>query len=188
MIQCTDILGFLINYVHFTKCVPDRKDNQNARQTLPNIVLRLKGTPCDACTGCLDLILQQYRSCKKQELTSLCFQWPLYSGVLRKLNRNGKIWHQTCQLGFRATQGRYQSPLCHLMQHQRFLLMSKSELLNSKCYSAEDFHGQSALACSICALQTIFINSGQEMIVLSLCQASSLTSLQHKYYFESCSF
>ena len=43
-------MGFLTNYVHFTKCLHDRKDKQNARQTLPNIVLRVKGTPCDAST------------------------------------------------------------------------------------------------------------------------------------------
>lgn len=170
MVQCTDIMGFLTNYVHFTKCVPTERLSRTQAKHYQIQFLGLRRHLVMPVQSVLDPTLQQYHSCKKHELTSLCFQWLLYSGVQRKLNRNGKIWHRTCQLGFRAMQGRYQSPLCHLMQHQRFLWMSKSELLNSKCHSAEDFHRQSAIACSMCALQTVFINDDQEIIILlSLC-------------------
>ena len=51
-------IRFLTHYVQVTKCLPNTKDKQNPKQTLPNKVLRdLQGhrmTPCDTYTKRLE--------------------------------------------------------------------------------------------------------------------------------------
>lgn len=59
------------------------------------------------------------------------FQLLLPTWLQMKLSRNGKIWHLISQQHCRVMEGRFLNQLCHLMLHQKFQSMNRSESLNT---------------------------------------------------------